>query len=359
MTRFIGCIWLFFSIWAAGWATPASAVITVIDGAGRTVELERAARRIVVVGRGVFIPLHMLAMFPETAHRLVGYEKRGSSTTAFLQLIDPAYARAATMAANPGTEQIAALHPDLVITKGRSPGTLEKAMAVLDIPVVNLGVENPERFMTDIENLGKVLGNPERAAQIIAYYRSRLHVIDAGVGGLASRDRPGVLVLSYSERGGERAVQVPGNTWTQTLQVRRAGGRPVWLDRFKGRHGWQVVGFEQIAAWDPDTLFVIVWYRLDGCSAVNALAGDSAWQRLRAVANGRLHLFPADIYGWDTPDPRWILGMLWMATKIHPQRFAHVRMKQEVYAFFNQLYGLEKETVDTRMLPGLHIDGCR
>jgi len=331
----------------------------VVDGAGRTVVLQRCPERIVVVGRGAFIPLHMLAMFPESRHRLVGYEKRGPADEAFLTLIDADYASIPTMAANPGTEQIASLRPDLVLTKGRFAGALERAMAVLDIPVIHLGVENPERFLADVDNLGRILGNPDRAAAIRTYYRSRLDAIDAVTGALSDAQRPSVLVLSYNERGGERCVQVPGNTWIQTLQVRRSGGRPVWLDPFKGRHGWRLVGLEQIAAWDPEKIFVIVWYRLDGCRALKTLAGDRAWQHLSAASGGGLHLFPADLYGWDTPDPRWILGMLWSATRIHPELFAHIQMKQEVYAFFSQLYGLDREKVDTHILPEIALDGCR
>ena len=35
---------------------------------------------------------------------------------------------------------------------------------------------------------------------------------------------------------------------------------------------------------------------------------------------------------------RWILGMNWLATRIHPERFRDIDMKAELMAFFGQLY---------------------
>jgi iron complex transport system substrate-binding protein len=70
----------------------------------------------------------------------------------------------------------------------------------------------------------------------------------------------------------------------------------------------------------------------------------------------KLYGFPLDIYGWDLPDPRWILGLTWTATKIHPDSFADIDMMQEMYDFFEQMYGMDQAAVEEHILPVLKGD---
>jgi iron complex transport system substrate-binding protein len=56
------------------------------------------------------------------------------------------------------------------------------------------------------------------------------------------------------------------------------------------------------------------------------------------------------------PDPRWILGVTWMATKIHPDRFADVDIMQEVYEFYGQMYGMDQAAVEQHIVPRLTGD---
>lgn len=336
---------------------PNDGPVTVTDAAGRTVSLERLPRRIVVAGRAPYMGLHMLYMFPEGRTRLVGAESRSATPSDFLPVVDPEFPdNIVTMAANPNVEQIAALDPDLVLMKS---GVLEQrgeALAQIDIPVVYLGLETPEQFLQDLTNLGLLLGNPSRAEEIISFYQTRLDRIVAGVEDLPESERPRVLLLEYSDRGGEVAVQVPAMAWMQTIQVQTAGGVPVWGSEAQITDGWTVVNFEQIAAWDPDKIFVVVWYRLDPQEVIDGLKADPQWSQLTAVQNGELYAFPADIFGWDTPESRWILGMTWMAYRLHPERFADVDLEEEIYAFFDTLYGLDRATVDAEIMPRVFLD---
>lgn len=337
-----------------------AATLSVIDAAGQQVKLKAPPRRLVVVGRGPFIPLHTLYMFPKAIPLTVGFEKRGWTEDLFLPLIDPNSTHKIIQGPDAGVEQIAALHPDLVITKASVSTPLLKTMQALDIPVLHLGLENPERFLADIENLGIVLGMTDRADEIANFYRSRLATIAETTADLPTGQRPSTLLLEYSQRGGETALRVPGLQWIQTLQVLGAAGRPVWSGDVPSPLGWRVVGFEQIAAWNPQHICVVVWHRLAGCNVIRALSADDRWQHLSAVSGNRLHLFPSDIYSWDSPDPRWILGMLWLAATLHPERFgSKIDMRKEIYTFFKTLYGIEKAAVDTHLMDKVHLDGCR
>jgi len=74
--------------------------------------------------------------------------------------------------------------------------------------------------------------------------------------GLQDSERPSVLVLQYSEDGGEISFKVPPASYLQTTMVQNAGGNPTWLDVDGGADGWIQVGLEQIAVWNPE---VILW----------------------------------------------------------------------------------------------------
>ena len=76
-------------------------------------------------------------------------------------------------------------------------------------------------------------------------------------------------------------------------------------------------------------------------------------QALRAVQDGEFYGFPEDLYGWDLPDPRWILGQTWLASRIHSDRFADLDVIETMYSFYEQMYGMDRSAVDDHIVPQL------
>jgi iron complex transport system substrate-binding protein len=341
---------------AAAWREPQSGSIKITDAAGRIVELARMPERLVVAGRGLYMALHLLYTFEEGRRRLVGMGKQGMSSSDFLPLVDPSFKDKAVLDQNPSPEQIASLKPDLVIMKGITADRLSESLARIGIPTVYLALETPEQFVKDVLNLGLILGNPKRARDILAFYQTRLERLRRGTADLKDSDKPRVLLLEYSDRGGKVAVQVPAKSWMQTIEVQTAGGNPVWLEATRASDGYTVVNFEQIARWNPDKLFVVVWYTLDPQKVIHDLKLDPQWSALKAVAHNEIYAFPKDIFGWDTPEMRWILGMNWLATRIHPQRFKDIDMSAELMAFFTELFGMDRAAVQSGILPKVKMD---
>ena len=63
-----------------------------------------------------------------------------------------------------------------------------------------------------------------------------------------------------------------------------------------------------------------------------------------------------DHFQWDVPEPRWILGLTWLAWRIHPELFTDVDLQEEIYSFFGELYGMDRATVDTAIMPKVFLD---
>ncbi|HUU37915.1 MAG TPA: ABC transporter substrate-binding protein [Candidatus Desulfaltia sp.] len=345
-----------FFLSAISLALGAQPSIRIVDAAGRTVRLAKPPERILVIGRGPHIILHLLYMFPEGRERLAGSVKKGKWASNFLPLVDPGFENKKMLGDSPGPEEIAALEPDLVLTRNDVSDGLAAALDKIGIPLVHLGLETPDQFFKDLSNLGILLDNEARAEKIAAFFRARIERIREGLSGLRENDKPRVMLAMGLQRGGKLAVQVPAVSWIQTIQVQTAGGVPVWRDAALESGGWTIVNFEQIARWDPDKIFIVVWHTLDPQKAVDSLKGDRQWRELQAVKAKELYAFPADIFGWDSPDPRWILGMTWLAVKIHPERFKAVDLTEEIYGYFGELYGLTRHDVAAKILPTVHLD---
>lgn len=328
--------------------------VQVTDAAGRTLTLEKPATRIVVVGSTPFIGLHMLYMFEQARERLIGFELRVQVQDEFLVLLDPDLSLKQTVNANPGPESVAAMNPDLVISKSTKEGQMARTLESLGIPVMYVGAETPDMFLADIKNLGKVLGDDARANTIVRFYEDKLALIQKAVSPVPDQSRPGVLMLEYSNRGNKQALHVPAPGWIQTQQAILSGGNPVWTEGISVRDGWQITGFEQIAAWNPEKIFLVVWYQLKGPAVLKTLYQDPKWAKLTAVKQNELHLFPQDIFGWDSASPRWILGALWMAKKTYPEKFKALDIPQAVMEFFTLVYGLDRKTIAARLMPDVN-----
>jgi len=335
-------------------ATSTSETIEVVDALGRTITFDELPQRIVIPGKGSWMVGHPLYLFPEASERLTAMEERRGNVSDFIPLIDPDFNDKPRLEQDSAPEQIVPLKPDAVIVKSYMQERLGNPLEEVGIPVVYVELETPEQYFNDITTMGQLLGNEERAKEVISFYQARLDRLSERVKDIGDADKPDVLVVQHISKGGEVAFQVAPPSWMQTIQVKRAGGNPVWADDVEGG-GWSVVNLEQIAAWDPDKIFVVA-FKADPDALVGELKADPTWQELRAVQNGELYAFPADLYGWDVPDPRWILGMTWAATKTHPGLFSDVDMMQEVYDFYGELYGMDKAVVDEYIVPEIKGD---
>ena len=339
---------------AAAAEAAAGGEVVVVDTLGRTVTFAEPPQRIVIAGRGTYMVTGAMFGFPAAQTQMAAIEGgRFNDPTIFLPLVDPTFADKTILERNAGPEQIAPVNPDAIVLK-TSAQELGASLEQLGVPVVYVDMESVDQYFTDLRTMGALLNTPARAEELIAYYQERLDRVAATTADVAEEDKPSVLVIQYSEEGGEVAFEVPPAEWIQTRLVELAGGAPVWTEASESG-GWGTVNLEQIAAWNPDKVFVIA-YQTDAAETVELLKASPEWQALAAAQNDEIYGFPADFFTWDSPDPRWILGLQWLAAKIQPEQFADLDMMEEVRAFFAEVYGLDAESIETNVMPTLTGD---
>ena len=322
------------------------------DGTGKKIVLASEPERIVVAGKATPYVLDSIYLFPKAAEKLVALEVRGFDTQAFLELVDPQVNVKPFLERDSGPEQIAPQKPDLVIVKDISLAKLGSALEEIGIPVMGVNLETPEGFYKDLQALGIVFDDTQRADDIINFYKNKVKNVEMLLERVDETQKPNVLVLQYSEDGGTVAFKVPPANYLQTLMVKKAGGNPVWEGEALTSDGWMQVGLEQIAAWNPDKVFVVN-YSGDLNIAAQALLDDPKWQGLKSVENKEIYGYPADHASWDLIDPRWILGLEWLATRIHPNETNSINMQNEVKEFYQKLYSLTETQIEKAIIPKL------
>jgi iron complex transport system substrate-binding protein len=327
----------------------ASGPFTVTDALGRDVSFDSPPHRMILAGKAFFMIADALYLFPGAGERIAAMGIFQQDSTNFISFIDPNAAAKTVLEPNVGAEQIAAFHPDAVILKSYLSDQLGATLEVLGIPVVYVDLETPEQYERDLRILGMLLGQPARAEELVQYYQQGVKRIQAATQDLTDTQKPRVLMLHYSDRDGIVAFQVPPSSWMQTRLVELAGGIPVWRDSISGR-GWTTVTLEQILAWDADAIFIVSYFK-DPTEVTRAIKADPNWSAMRAVQAGRLYAFPGDLNIWDQPDPRWILGLTWVAQKLHPERFANVDIIATAQAFYQHLYHLDVEFFESHIRP--------
>ena len=310
--------------------------------------------RVVTGGKAHYLVLNTLYMFPEAAESVVAYGDSSQAGGNFISLLDPEAEQRAVLAPDPGVEEILAHRPDTVVLKSYLKSGLGRRLQDLNVPVLYLDLESPEQFRQDIAAIGQLFGDPKRSEALIRFYDRNLQEVRKISEALPESEKPDTLLLYYGVRSGTASFNVPPRQWLQTSLVQWAGGNPIWLEAAAGS-GWRQIGFEQIAAWNPECILLVSYHTpVDEVKAT--LLADPKWLELDAVRRGKLLAFPADYLSWDQPDPRWILGLHWLIGKLHPGLVARAEMQEKVIEFYSFVYGLSPQRIEEAILPLIQGD---
>jgi iron complex transport system substrate-binding protein len=320
---------------------------TVIDALGREVTFNTAPTRIVIVGSTTTLITDTLFLFPEAYTNIAGISIRGQGAD-FLPILDASIEAKLNLDKDAGAEQIAALQPDLVIMKSYNSSELGATVEAISIPVFYVYLEAIDSYLDEIQAIGQIFGNEARALEVVDYFQPRIDRVQLATASLTDEQKPSVLVMQHSTKGGTVAFKVPPASWLQTNLVEMAGGNPIWLDIQLTGDDWTVVTLEQVAAWNPDQIYIIDYFD-DPAITVEELKNDPITSNLAAVQNGQVFGFAKDTVSWDQPDTRWIMGLTWLATHIQPELFADVNFDEEYLSFYSSLYGLDEARVNTEL----------
>lgn len=319
--------------------------LQAVDANGRTVTLDAEPRRVIVAGKSALMPADAFFMFPEADAMILAMSKTDQGLGDFYNLISPKIRDSKRLAQNASAEEIARYAPDLVLLKSSNfEGTANK-LDQLGIVNFTMELESAEAWNSELLQLGKLLGKEERAQELVELYVKRNQMVRERIETLDHEKLPTVLVLQFSVVDGTTAFEVCPDSWIQTQMVETAGGVPVWTDSGLASNAWSKVSFEQIAAWNPDFIY-IVSYKTPADKFLEAIYSDFTWKSLRSTQSRQIKAMPSDLVSFAQPDSRWILALQWMAANLHPALFPGFDMQSEVASFYRDFYHLEDHLIE-------------
>lgn len=323
--------------------------LSALDANGRTVTLQAPPRKVLVAGKAAIMPADAYFLFPEARQTLQALSKTDQGLGDFYNLIMPELKESKRIPQNASAEEIASYNPDLVLMKTSNFEGTAKKLDQLGIPNFTMDLESAEAWNDELLQLGKILGNEARANEIVTLYDTRKDSVLAVTEKLADADRPTVLVLQFSVTDGITGFEVCPDSWIQTYMVEAAGGTPVWKGAGLASKTWSKVSFEQIAAWNPDYIY-IVSYKTPADKFLKQIYSDPSWAGLKSVQAHQVQATPADLVSYAQPDSRWILNLQWMANELHPQLFPGFDMEQQIATFYKDFYAIEDQAIIDTLL---------
>lgn len=301
--------------------------ITVTDHAGRQVVIEKEPQKIV----SCYYITSSLLMALGLEDKMVGIEDNpefrpiyGLSAPHLLEL--PWVGTAKVL----DVEGCAALEPDLVILPLRQKESAE-ILESLGIDVLLVNPESQTLLTEMIQMVASATNTQDKADALIAFLDKQEAKLNQILAGVAA---PRVYMASNSNM-----LATAGDGMYQSDMIRLAGGANVAAE-IEDTY-WAEIDYEQLLVWDPEYIILAssAKYTAEDVLQDPNLAGCTA------VVNGNVYQIPCDAESWDSPVPSSILGALWLANILHPEKLTDtdcVAIMDEYYETFYHFTYSEK-----------------
>jgi iron complex transport system substrate-binding protein len=304
---------------------------TIVDSAGRKVEVPDRIEKVFAAGPPASILIYMLA--PD---KMTGWpdppraEERPFIAAKYRDL--PALGRLTGRGGTANIEVVLKVAPDLIVDFGSVRDTYaslaDNVQAQTKIPYVLID-GRLEATPKALRLLGEILGVADAAERQAAYVEATFAEIDAVLAAVSAEKRPRV----YLARGADGLeTGVVGSINTEIIE--RAGGRNVV--ETAGQKGLVRMSMEQVIAADPE--IILTWDR----NFFAKVHDDPLWAGIKAVRDKQVYLAPTAPFGWidRPPSLNRVIGLKWLAGVFYPDRFKQ-DLRETTRAFYRLFYHVD------------------
>jgi iron complex transport system substrate-binding protein len=235
----------------------------------------------------------------------------------------------------PNVEALAAVNPELVIQWGDQGDDIVAPLlnAGLNTMLILYGTEEMTRGY--MEMASKAIGRPERYKELIAWRDAVQQELTAKTAAIPEDKKPRAL---YLQRALSDIAASGGKGHYTEFSMELAGARNAAQELV----GTVTINKEQIAAWNPDVIFLNAFEaELD----VTWVYKDPILSMTNAAKNRKVYKLPLGGYRWDPPSQESPLSWMWMANLLHPDVF-HYDLRAEMKKAYKTLYNYDLAEVD-------------
>ena len=209
-------------------------------------------------------------------------------------------------AINPSLEQIAALHPDIVLVTSLNRFETLHALETIGISSYATDPHNVDEIITSSKKLADVLGAPEAGASVAQGMQRHLADLQRRIGSAPAKR---VLFVVWHQP----LISVGKHTFIADA-LRLAGAVSI-VDSDKD---WPQVSLEEVARLQPDFLVFADSHSQAAPSTVETLATLPGWSILEAVNKRRYAVISEAV---NRPAPRIVAAIEELARQLHPDAF--------------------------------------
>ena len=294
--------------------------ITLTDQAGRTVTIEKEPQRIVTA---YYITSSLLIAL-DLDDRIVGIENNpekraiyGFSAPALLELPQIGTAKELDI------EAVMALEPDLLILPMKLKNTVP-TLEELGLTVLIVDPEDQDRVNGMIRLVGEAANRSELAEEILTWISSQQEFL--------ANELSGVQMPTVYLAGNSSMLKTAGDAMYQADMIRLAGGANV-AGAIKDTY-WAEIDYEQLLTWDPEYIILAA----EATYTVDDVLNDPNLADCKAVINGNVYRLPNQAEAWDSPVPGSILGAIWLANILHPDKVSDAVCTARMNEFYETFY---------------------
>jgi iron complex transport system substrate-binding protein len=269
----------------------------VVDEFGRTVRVPQLPSRIVSLAPSLTETLYALGV----QDRLVG------DTDYCDYPPDAQKKRKVGGPINPNLEEIAALHPDLVlVTKEINRLDTVRALDTLGIPTYATRAQNVDEILSTTQKLADLLGVPETGKSLTADLQARLSALHAKLEALPPSR---VLFVVWTHP----LISVGKNTFI-TDALSKADAASI----VNATQDWPQMNLEEVVRLQPEYLVFAASHPDSAARDFESLSVLPGWKLLDAVRNRRFAIISDAV---NRPAPRIVSAIEDLARQLHPSAF--------------------------------------
>lgn len=309
-------------------------MINIIDLSSRSVKVKNPCKRVVAIGPGAL----RLYCYIGRSDSIVGIEqieKDNESGRPYI-LANPEIKKLDMIGAGgpnnaPDPEKILSVNPDVIFSTYADQNELQSKTG---IPVISLSYGNTAVFDEDLykslEIIGKVIGNEDRASDVINYIKDCKTDLKNRTNGISDSNKPCVYTGAMSMKGAHGIESTEGNNpLYNALNAKNV------VDE-TGKTGSIMIDKEKLIEWNPDIIFI----DSGGMSLVKNDYSENKdfYTSLKAFENNNVYLLqPYNHY--TTNIDTAITDAYYMGTVIYPDKFKDVNPKDKADEIYNFLLG--------------------
>ena len=277
---------------------PQPATREVVDEMGRTVRIPFSPARIVSLAPSLTETIYALGL----QDRLVG-------DTDFCDYPVEAQKKPKVGGIiNPNLEEIASLHPDLVLAT-KSINRLDTVRALDTLGIPSYATTDPHsvaEIISSTQKLAEVLGASEAGKSLGEELQSRLATLQAKLATVPPRR---VLFIVWTEP----LISTGQHTFIADV-LRNAGAVSI----VESSQDWPQMSLEEVVRLQPDYLVFASSHSESAARDFEALAARPGWRILDAVRNRRYAVISDAV---NRPAPRIVSAIEELARQLHPEAF--------------------------------------